>query len=219
MMRYGKTMRLLLMSLFAALVLNPAVAMVATAELEITLKPEDVEVSEDVDMPGLSEGQVDVVVPDDGMALEDIPDLEDIIDLDDLGDLEDLFDMSDLADLDPGKEVAPEPDHDDPPEYDMEVVKAYLTSYLSSKTTGYSMVQRLAKAWDSSHAEYLRREAQYRKGVATYKQGKKDYEAGVKVYEEGKQRYCDFLSVAKTAQLHGMGPLAAASAVFGSKGC
>ena len=37
--------------------------------------------------------------------------------------------------------------------------------------------------------------------------------------EEGKQRYCDFLSVAKTAQLHGMGPLAAASAVFGSKGC
>jgi uncharacterized phage infection (PIP) family protein YhgE len=51
------------------------------------------------------------------------------------------------------------------------------------------MVQRLAKAWDSSHAEYLRREAQYRKGVATYNQGKKDYEAGVKVYEEGKQQY------------------------------
>lgn len=37
--------------------------------------------------------------------------------------------------------------------------------------------------------------------------------------EEGKQRYCNFLSVTKTAQLHGMGPLAAASAVFGSKGC
>ena len=189
MMRYGKALRLLLMSLLAVLVLNPAVAMVATAELEITLKPEDVEISDDTDMPGLSEGQVDVVVPDDGMVLDDIPDLEDIVDLDDLGDLDDLFDLGDLSKLDPGEEVVPEPDHDDPPEYDMEVVKAYLTSYLSSKTTGYSMVQRLAKAWDSSHAEYLRREAQYRKGVATYKQGKKDYEAGVKVYEEGKQQY------------------------------
>ena len=31
MMRYGKALRLLLMSLFAALVLNPAVATIATA--------------------------------------------------------------------------------------------------------------------------------------------------------------------------------------------
>ena len=37
--------------------------------------------------------------------------------------------------------------------------------------------------------------------------------------EEAKQWYCDFLSVAKTARLHGMGAYNVAAAVFGSKGC
>ncbi len=189
MMRYGKTLCLLLVSLLTVLMLNPVVTMVATAELEIDLRPENPEALDFIEMPEISEAQEAIVVPDEGMTLDDIPDLEDFIDLDSLEDLEDLFDLDDLSELDFGEEIMPEPGDDDPPEYDMEVVKAYLTSYLSSKTTGYSMVQRMAKTWDSSHAEYLKGEKQYRQGVSTYNKGKADYNKGLEAYQEGKKKY------------------------------
>ena len=189
MMRCGKALRLVLISLFSALLLNPAVAMVATAESEIVLKPDDAGVPDFTEMQEVDDVLEDIVVPDDGVSLDDIPDLEDIIDLDSLEDLQSLFDLGDLPELDFGAEVKPEPGSDDEPEYDMEVVKAYLASYLSSKTTGYSMVRRLAKTWDSNHAQYLRGERQYRKGLSMYNQGKTDYETGMEAYKAGKEKY------------------------------
>ena len=185
-MRCGKAIRLIIALLLGALLLNLAIAVASGTELEIALELENAEAPDFIEGMEIGDAQGDIVAVDDGMELDDIPALDDIIDLDsldNLDDLDDLADLSDLSELDFGPDVEPER------EYDIEVVKSYLTDYLSSKTTGYTMLQSMAKTWDSSHAEYLKREAQYRKGVETYNKGKQDYEKGMEAYNAGKEKY------------------------------
>ena len=71
----------------------------------------------------------------------------------------------------------------------MDVVRAYIVSYVCSSVSGYGRLQEAATTWDTMHDAYLEGERQYSEGLAEYKRGKRAYKTGLAQYQSGLSQY------------------------------